>query len=882
MMNNNTTSVGNNTNNGITLSKDGTQIVYSWLPHSTALGPSSTVAVRIRNASLNDVHKVTTTYNSHMPTLQDEKKYSEVNDNEYITNSSNNNIECRVEASIHGMGLPLQAVPISTKYSHLLPFNKQHNDTSNNTSSMLYSHPDFMCGKEWCTATFDTLLSLPVRWRDLTRDANLTLNVYCDGNEEGGEGNDGTTKVWGTTLPLFDEHGKLRTGLYKLKLHSNVMADGGMSYQSMGSSNGEAGDSEKIETFLHGGATPGITNHSNSTSSSRQQLHTSWLDGKKLNYENEDDPKWKASLILHELNRVQSSGSAASNTSGTSTTPTSSNNPQRQASWLDNLTRERCLDILNEEEGSDNNYNESSSSAPRQTQPRHTSSPAPTSSHHNTPYLIIELPTPPIPILHEEPIYPVETSTHLRGTTGSITANELIKFHSKFQTTTDNDEGNKNNNGLNVYISPAALDTSSEQQPQAFLYPLVQTLDHEPPLTDENENPQDNPAQDKYRILAHDLIRGLVDPGLKPDRVQRGRLERIVGSPSYHLSTEEKDLLWRFRFSLVDNRRALTKFLLAVDWTVDSEVVQAAELLEQWKKRSPIEVTDALKLLGRNVAFQTSLVRSYAIETLSDAPDEELRLYLLQLVQALKYEEDVSGGVSGSSSDVTTNAFSDKASSRISSLSAFLIERASHNVELANFLYWYLRAEIENPIYEARYREVFLAFQEKLSSVRVCNGSIISQKQTSSPESTITLWELLSQQERFISGILDCQKSSLDVRGKKDAKETHLREALVAGGFHKIPNAVPLPSAPHIWITGVNCQSAKMFKSALYPAVLDFIVDHKIGAAKSSSKKPSKDTKKSMCKVMIKTGDDLRQDQLVIMMIQLMDRLLKRGTLDLW
>ena len=34
-------------------------------------------------------------------------------------------------------------------------------------------------------------------------------------------------------------------------------------------------------------------------------------------------------------------------------------------------------------------------------------------------------------------------------------------------------------------------------------------------------------------------------------------------------------------------------------------------------------------------------------------------------------------------------------------------------------------------------------------------------------------------------------------------------------------------------------------------------------------------------KVIVKTGDDLRQDQLVIMMIQLMDGLLKRGTLDL-
>jgi len=202
-------------------------------------------------------------------------------------------------------------------------------------------------------------------------------------------------------------------------------------------------------------------------------------------------------------------------------------------------------------------------------------------------------------------------------------------------------------------------------------------------------------------------------------------------------------------------------------------------------------------------------------------------------------------------------------------------------------LYWYLRVELENPIYEARYREVFLAFKEKLSSVRVNNGSIIPSTQASQPESTISLWDLLAQQEKFISGILGCQKASLDVRGKKDAKETHLREALEAGGFHNIPHAVPLPSAPHVWVKGVNCNSAKMFKSALYPAVLDFIVDRartdgRNAGSKASKKqpKPPKDAKE-LYKVMIKTGDDLRQDQLVIMMIQLMDRLLKRGTLDL-
>ena len=57
-----------------------------------------------------------------------------------------------------------------------------------------------------------------------------------------------------------------------------------------------------------------------------------------------------------------------------------------------------------------------------------------------------------------------------------------------------------------------------------------------------------------------------------------------------------------------------------------------------------------------------------------------------------------------------------------------------------------------------------------------------------------------------------------------------------------------------------------MFKSALYPALLEFDVAN------------VPDTK---YKVIIKTGDDLRQDQLVIMFIKLFERILKRGALDL-
>lgn len=254
--------------------------------------------------------------------------------------------------------------------------------------------------------------------------------------------------------------------------------------------------------------------------------------------------------------------------------------------------------------------------------------------------------------MHEETFYPIPQ----HGVCGAVAPVELAAYRKSAQQIKLPDDSN--------FFDPLQL---------------IPFLDY--------ENESDNPVEDKYRTLAHDLLRGLVDPALKPDREQRNRLAHIIDSPSHHPTREEKDLLWRFRFSLVDNRRALTKFLVAVDWTVESEVVQAAELLEQWRKRSPIEVTDALKLLGKHVAFQTDLVRDYAIDTLAAAPDIELRLYLLQLVQALKYENVQMMETSGTrvGSNVTPPVPS---KARVSSLATFLINRAAGNLQLANYLYW--------------------------------------------------------------------------------------------------------------------------------------------------------------------------------------------------
>lgn len=100
----------------------------------------------------------------------------------------------------------------------------------------------------------------------------------------------------------------------------------------------------------------------------------------------------------------------------------------------------------------------------------------------------------------------------------------------------------------------------------------------------------------------------------------------ILGyAPSQPLTSEEKDLIWKFRFYLTRDKRGLTKFLKSVTWRDPSEVKQAVEeLLPQWTE---IDIDDALELLGPNTV--DSRVRAYAVKQLSRADDDVSHFVLL-------------------------------------------------------------------------------------------------------------------------------------------------------------------------------------------------------------------------------------------------------------
>ncbi|KAL4713776.1 hypothetical protein ACJJTC_012293 [Scirpophaga incertulas] len=395
-----------------------------------------------------------------------------------------------------------------------------------------------------------------------------------------------------------------------------------------------------------------------------------------------------------------------------------------------------------------------------------------------------------------------------------------------------------------------------------------------------------------------------------PSAAERDRLAALVAAPP---AATDQDLLWKYRFYLSSNKRALTKFLECVNWNRPDEVRQALAMMKKW---TPMDVEDALELLTPK--FTHPAVRKYAISRLKQAPDEDLLLYLLQLVQALKYEDfsaihdeyvkvcgkdtptfsdaesrlhsgqrgsqasllsaaatvlsasDMSGSItSRRSADHADEAVVAEDASSIDnsidegnasdtercdenmSLASFLIERACGNLVVCNYLYWYLVVECQPA------SPVFLRVMRTLSH-RLLHGNADQQR----------IRTFLARQQVFIDKLVKLVKSVARESGNRNKKAERLQQLLADPDAFKFNftnfEPMPFPLDPNVTIKGIVAKKASLFKSALMPSKLTFLT-----------------TEGVEYEAIFKHGDDLRQDQLILQMITLMDKLLRRENLDL-
>ncbi|KAL7279363.1 hypothetical protein ACG7TL_007204 [Trametes sanguinea] len=350
---------------------------------------------------------------------------------------------------------------------------------------------------------------------------------------------------------------------------------------------------------------------------------------------------------------------------------------------------------------------------------------------------------------------------------------------------------------------------------------------------------RENPVEDKHRRLVRSHRSSPYDRELKPNAKIRDELSKIMNyAPSQPLTSEEKDLIWKFRFYLTRDKRGLTKFLKSVTWRDPSEVKQAVEeLLPQWTE---IDIDDALELLGPSTV--DSRVRAYAVKQLNRADDDELYLYLLQLVQALKFESTAADQRSLRS---TTSAVSYDDSG----LADFLISRAVRNPILGNRFYWYLMVEVamEDKVMAKMYGRVVFKFMKILED----NGD--------------ERRELMRRQGELVDALA---KRARELRMSKDPRPKKIEKlrSFLADSKNNLASMAPLPLPinARVQVTGIIAEKSSVFKSNMFPMLLYFQC---VGGGEYP--------------VMFKDGDDMRQDQLVIQLFTLMDRLLRKENLDL-
>ncbi|XP_037945852.1 phosphatidylinositol 4,5-bisphosphate 3-kinase catalytic subunit beta isoform [Teleopsis dalmanni] len=282
----------------------------------------------------------------------------------------------------------------------------------------------------------------------------------------------------------------------------------------------------------------------------------------------------------------------------------------------------------------------------------------------------------------------------------------------------------------------------------------------------------------------------------------------------YEMHDQDRNAIWSRRLDIKDEApEELSVLLHCVTWNTRDDVAIMWSLLKQWPT---VSVERSLELL--DYAYPDPAVRKFAIRCLRMLRDEELLLYLLQLVQAMKHESYLD-------CDLVT----------------FVLERALRNQRIGHYFFWHLRSEMQTPSMQTRFGLLLEAY------LKGCRPHV----------------PLLRKQLQVLEKLK--QGSELAKKGSKEKVRYMLQDFLSnqrnCGAFQSSQN----PLNPSFRCKGVKPEKCKVMDSKMRPLWIVFEnADHNCNDIY----------------IIFKNGDDLRQDMLTLQMLRVMDQLWKNEGMD--
>jgi hypothetical protein len=297
------------------------------------------------------------------------------------------------------------------------------------------------------------------------------------------------------------------------------------------------------------------------------------------------------------------------------------------------------------------------------------------------------------------------------------------------------------------------------------------------------------------------------------DPEEAARVKHLVFDPTSLPTKEDFHLIWDLRLTLTGVPEGLGTLLLTIDWMKPKQVAECHRLLYAWETLEPML---ALQLLDHR--FPDPRVRAYAVQCLGSLTDDELRRYLLQLTQTLKFEP-----------------FHDSA------LSRFLLRRALSNPTLiGHIFFWLLKAEMHEPVVKERFGVILDMYLRNCGTHRLALGHQL----------------LVMKRLEGVANRVQAQET-------KEERLIELREQLKRCDF---PTKFQLPLNPDMRARRIVIEKCRVMESKKKPLWLVF---------------EDADNEGKEITVMFKAGDDLRQDQLTLQVLNVMNMLWKADGLNL-